>query len=127
MPDRVKVEIRYDAKLAHQIYAGADIFLMPSRYEPCGLSQMIAMRYGCVPVVRSTGGLKDTVISGETGFTFEKETAKAFVAAIREALKTYADHEHWQGIQRNGMAKDFSWASSARQYAALYHLLISDS
>ena len=127
MPDRVKVEIRYDAKLARQIYAGADMFLMPSRYEPCGLSQMIAMRYGCVPIVRSTGGLKDTVISGETGFTFEKETPRAFRAAIRQAITAYSDHENWQKLQRNGMAKDFSWANSAKQYAALYNSLLSDS
>src|SRR5690606_32092959 len=71
-PDKIKAELRFDAKLARQIYAGADMILMPSRYEPCGLAQMIAMRYGCVPVVRAVGGLKDTVKQDETGFVFEK-------------------------------------------------------
>lgn len=123
MSERVKVEIRYDDRLARKIYAGSDIFLMPSRYEPCGLSQMVAMRYGCIPIVRSTGGLKDTVKHGETGFTFEKETTKAFLAAIREALDVYANHEYWQSLQRNAMAQDFSWANSAKQYAALYKSL----
>ena len=82
-------EAKYDAKLARLIYAGADIFLMPSRYEPCGLSQMIAMRYGCVPVVRAVGGLHDTVTDGETGFVFIKPRVKDFVAAIQRALATY--------------------------------------
>ena len=125
MPERVKVEIRYDGKLARKIYAGADVFLMPSRYEPCGLSQMIAMRYGSIPIVRSTGGLKDTVMHGETGFTFEKETAKAFLASIREALDVFKNHEDWQRLQRNSMTQDFSWANSARQYAVLYKSLLS--
>ncbi|NQU30350.1 MAG: glycogen synthase [Anaerolineae bacterium] len=125
MPERVKVEIRYDGKLARKIYAGSDIFLMPSRYEPCGLSQMIAMRYGSVPIVRNTGGLKDTVNHGETGFIFEKATTKDFLASIREALGIFTNHGDWQDIQRNGMAQDFSWANSAKQYAALYISLLS--
>jgi len=125
MPERVKVEIRYDGQLARKIYAGSDIFLMPSRYEPCGLSQMIAMRYGSVPIVRSTGGLKDTVMHGETGFIFEKETSKAFLASIREALGVFENQKDWQNLQLNGMAQDFSWANSAKQYAALYNSLLS--
>jgi len=123
MSDRVKVEIRYDDRLARKIYAGSDIFLMPSRYEPCGLSQIVAMRYGCIPVVRSTGGLKDTVEHGETGFVFKEENVKSLVAAIREALKIYAKDDHWQSLQRNAMAQDFSWKNSAKQYAALYKSL----
>ena len=121
--DRVKVEIRYDDRLARKIYAGSDIFLMPSRYEPCGLSQMVAMRYGCIPVVRSTGGLKDTVKHGETGFVFEEENVKAFVSAIRESLKAYANNDYWKSLQRNAMAEDFSWKNSAKQYAELYKSL----
>ena len=121
--DRVKVEIRYDDRLARKIYAGSDLFLMPSRYEPCGLSQMVAMRYGCLPIVRATGGLKDTVRDGETGFVFEEETIKAFVKSIREALKAYANEDYWQSLQRNAMAEDFSWSNSAKQYAALYQSL----
>ena len=121
--DRVKVEIRYDDRLARKIYAGSDIFLMPSRYEPCGLSQMVAMRYGCIPIARATGGLKDTIKNGETGFLFEEEKAKALLKTMREALKVYDDRDHWQSLQRNAMAQDFSWKNSAKQYAELYKSL----
>ncbi len=127
LPDRVRAEIRYDALLARQIYAGADILLMPSRYEPCGLSQMIAMRYGCVPVVRATGGLKDTVREGETGFLFEAATPTALAAALRRALSAYADAERWRVLQLRGMRQDFSWSRSAREYAALYRRLSGQS
>jgi starch synthase len=123
-PDRVKVETRYDAGLARQIYAGSDMFLMPSRYEPCGLSQMIAMRYGCVPVVRAAGGLNDTVIHGKTGFVFEKIHHMALMAAIKSAFKIYAKPEQWQSIQRAGMTQDFSWENSAKKYLNLYQSLI---
>jgi len=123
-PERVKVETRYDAGLARQIYAGSDMFLMPSRYEPCGLSQMIAMRYGCVPVVRSAGGLNDTVIHNETGFVFEKIHHMSLVAAINSAFKVYAKHEQWQTIQRAGMAQDLSWERSAKKYLELYQSII---
>jgi starch synthase len=126
-PERVKVETRYDGGLARQIYAGSDIFLMPSRYEPCGLSQMIAMRYGCVPIVRAAGGLNDTVMHGKTGFVFEKPHHLAFAAAIKSALKVFADREKWQAIQRAGMAQDFSWENSAKKYLELYQSLIKKS
>ncbi len=95
-PERVHIEAKYDSSLARQIYAGADIFLMPSRYEPCGLSQMIAMRYGCVPVVRAVGGLHDTVTDGETGFVFIKPKVKDFVTAIHRALAMFEDKEAWR-------------------------------
>ena len=123
-PDQVKVEIRYDGRLARKIYAGSDIFLMPSRYEPCGLSQMIAMRYGCLPVVRATGGLKDTVKDGETGFVFAGDKPKDFLKAINAALEIYANPKHWQSLQRNAMAEDFSWKKSALEYTALYRSLL---
>ena len=123
-PDRVKVETRYDAGLARQIYAGSDMFLMPSRYEPCGLSQMIAMRYGCVPVVRAAGGLNDTVKHGVTGFVFEKPHHMSLVAAIKSACKVLVEREKWQAIQRAGMAQDFSWENSAQKYLHLYQSLI---
>ncbi len=123
-PDKIKVETRYDAGLARQIYAGSDMLLMPSRYEPCGLSQMIAMRYGCVPVVRAAGGLNDTVKNGETGFVFEKIHHMSLMASIKSAIKVYGDKEKWQKIQRAGMAQDFSWQNSAKQYLALYQSLI---
>ena len=125
-PERVCIEAKYDAKLARQIYAGADIFLMPSRYEPCGLSQMIAMRYGCVPVVRAVGGLHDTVTDGETGFVFIKPRVKDFIAAIHRALAMYEDKEAWRMMQRNGMSQDFSWKNSALKYFELYRRLVAD-
>ena len=99
---------------------------MPSRYEPCGLSQMIAMRYGCVPVVRAAGGLNDTVKHGETGFVFEEPKAKALADAIRGALKDFPDRDVWQKIQRAGMMQDFSWANSAQKYLELYQSLIKN-
>ena len=123
-PARVHFEARYDAKLARLIYAGSDIFLMPSRYEPCGLSQMIAMRYGCVPVVRAVGGLHDTVTDSETGFVFIEPKVKDFVAAIKRAMEAYQDNETWLGLQRSGMNQDFSWTKSALKYFELYQRLI---
>ena len=126
-PEKIKVETRYDAGLARQIYAGSDMFLMPSRYEPCGLSQMIAMRYGCVPIVRAAGGLNDTVKHGETGFVFEKIHHMSLSGAIKSAIKVYGDKEKWSKIQHAGMAQDFSWQNSAKQYLALYQSLIKKS
>ncbi len=127
MPDRIRVETRYDAKLARQIYAGSDIFLMPSRYEPCGISQMIAMRYGSVPLVRSVGGLRDTVTDGETGFVFVDTKVKSFNDALRRALQLYPYRSRWLALQKAGMAQDFSWSNSARKYLDLYKKLLSDT
>jgi starch synthase len=127
MPERVRVETRYDAKLARQIYSGADIFLMPSRYEPCGLSQMISMRYGCVPLVRAVGGLHDTVTDSETGFVFVEAKVKAFNDAIRRALNLYPYHSRWVALQKAGMAQDLSWEHSARKYLELYKKLVETS
>lgn len=124
LPDRVRVETRYDAKLARQIYAGADIFLMPSRYEPCGISQMIAMRYGCVPLVRAVGGLHDTVTDSETGFVFVDKKVKAFNDTLRRALQLYPYHSRWANLQKAGMAQDFSWSKSAGKYLDLYKKLV---
>lgn len=123
-PEKIKVQLRYDAALARQIYAGADMLLMPSRYEPCGLSQMIAMRYGCVPIVRAAGGLHDTVQHGETGFVFEKAHPMSLMAAIKTGIKAYKNKELWSRIQRAGMQLDFSWESSARKYLDLYKTLV---
>lgn len=127
MPDRVRVETRYDAKLARQIYGGADVFLMPSRYEPCGISQMISMRYGCVPLVRAVGGLHDTVTDAETGFVFIEAKVKPFNDAVRRALTLYPDNSRWAAMQKAGMAMDFSWENSARKYLNLYRKLIESS
>jgi starch synthase len=127
MPERVRVETRYDAKLARQIYGGADIFLMPSRYEPCGISQMIAMRYGCVPLVRAVGGLHDTVTDSETGFAFVDAKVKSFNDAVRRAFRLYPYHSRWLALQKSGMALDFSWHNSAKKYFELYKKLMEQA
>jgi starch synthase len=128
-PDRVRAEIRFDAGLARRIYGGVDALLIPSRYEPCGLAQMIAMRYGCVPVARATGGLQDTIrdYHGEregTGFLFEEASAEALGQALRRTLEVYGDKRRWKGLQRRGMGEDFSWERSALRYLDLYQDLV---
>jgi starch synthase len=125
-PDRISIRLAYDNRLAHKIEAGADIFLMPSRYEPCGLNQIYSLRYGTIPVVRSTGGLDDTVTDadedpeGGTGFVFRRYEAGALRDALSRALAAYADRPRREAIRRRGMEKDFSWDASARAYALLY-------
>lgn len=129
-PDKVRAIPRFDAQLARRMYAAGDILLMPSRYEPCGLAQMIAMRYGCVPLARATGGLQDSIQdiseAGEegTGFLFKEATSQAFSATLQRALDVYADPVRWTKMQKQGMRKDFSWKKSASQYAKLYLKLI---
>jgi starch synthase len=120
---RIGVRFGYDEAFAHRIEAGADVFLMPSRYEPSGLNQMYSLRYGTVPVVRSTGGLDDTIDEG-TGFKFQEYSAEAFLAAIRAAVAAYEDHRGWEAMMQRGMRKDFSWRTSAAEYAALYRKLL---
>jgi starch synthase len=127
LPDRVRVETRYDAKLARQIYGGSDIFLMPSRYEPCGISQMIAMRYGSIPLVRAVGGLHDTVTDSETGFVFVDTKVKSFNDTLRRALQFYPDRSRWMNLQKAGMAQNFSWPNSAGKYLDLYKKLLSET
>jgi starch synthase len=128
-PERVAVYRGFSEPLAHQIEAGADIFLMPSLFEPCGLNQMYSMRYGTVPVVRATGGLDDTVeqfdpeTGGGTGFKFAPYNAQALLEKVREALYWYSRPEAWRRIQANGMAVDNSWGAAARKYVRLYHAL----
>lgn len=122
-PEQFFVKIGFDAVLAQRIYAGSDIFLMPSRFEPCGLGQMIAMRYGTLPIVRATGGLKDTVRDGETGFVFESYSAEAFWDAVDRALRAYRDQTLWRQMQENAMREDFSWDTSAQKYMQLYETL----
>lgn len=125
-PDRIAVRIGYDEHTAHLIHAGSDVFLLPSRFEPCGLSQMYAQRYGTVPVVRATGGLDDSVdqydgASGRgTGFKFHEYSPAALLGTLRYALATYHDREAWRVLQQNGMARDFSWDVAARAYARAY-------
>ena len=123
---RVAIRTGFDNALARRIYAGADMFLMPSRYEPCGLGQMISMRYGTIPIVRRTGGLADTVVEARparrtgTGFGFAEPTARALLEAATRALAAYREPALWRQLQRNAMAQDFSWPASAREYVALY-------
>jgi starch synthase len=131
-PDRVRAAIKFDLALSQRMYGGADMLLMPSRYEPCGLSQMIAMRYGCIPVARATGGLKDTIKDSpgdeqqNTGFLFEKATGKECTKALKRALKIFKKKDLWQQMQINGMHQDFSWTRSAMQYASIYQSLRKD-
>jgi starch synthase len=125
-PKRVAVKVGYDNALAHKIEAGSDMFLMPSRYEPCGLGQIYSLRYGTVPIVRATGGLDDTVQNFDprtkhgTGFKFEAYNGPALVECVRNALLSYRDQETWRAIQMNAMGKDFSWKASAASYVTLY-------
>jgi starch synthase len=121
-PEKFAVQIGYDEGLAHRIEAGADMFLMPSRYEPCGLSQLYSLRYGTVPIVRATGGLEDTV-DEFTGFKFTEYTPEALLEAIRQALEAWSDRPGWLERMRRGMAKDFSWDAAAAQYQRLYRSL----
>ena len=119
--DKMSAVLTFAGELAPLIYGGSDLFLMPSRFEPCGLGQLIAMRMGSVPVVRATGGLADTVQDGVTGFTFDDYSADAFWNALQRALYIYnVDRASWRQIQRNGMTTDFSWGRSANGYQQLY-------
>ncbi len=124
-PRRVCAIIRYDGKFSRRLYAGGDIFMMPSRYEPCGLAQMISMRYGCLPVARATGGLRDTIADGRTGFLFTDASPSVMGATLRRALQAFSQHDQWQVLQQTAMAQNFSWQVSAQKYAALYHALTS--
>ena len=124
------MKIAFDNQLAHLIEAGADMFLMPSRYEPCGLNQIYSMKYGTIPVVRATGGLADTITpvnpkTGKgTGFLFEEYSPEAFLKAIHTALADFENQKLWPKIMQNAMSQDFSWKVSARAYLDLYNRLI---
>jgi starch synthase len=125
-PGRVGLKMAYDNVLAHKVEAGADMFLMPSRYEPSGLNQMYSLKYGTVPIVRATGGLDDSIVPFDaehgtgTGFKFYEYSGEALLYAVQQALHHYMDERDWKRIQLNGMAKDFSWKGPAREYANLY-------
>ena len=127
-PDKVRMQIRYDNTMAHKIEAGSDIFLMPSRYEPCGLNQIYSLRYGTVPVVRSTGGLEDTIVElhgGQgNGFKFHGYNQWDFLDAIRRAVATFQNKAEWEGMMRRGMAQDFSWDHPAEEYIKVYERVI---
>ncbi len=128
-PERVRALIRFDSDLSRRMYAAGDILLMPSRYEPCGLAQMIAMNYGCVPLARATGGLIDTIhddptLASSTGFLFSEASPEAFAEALQRALFAYQDRRKWEDIQKRGMQMDFGWEKPANEYASLYQQLL---
>ncbi|WP_142827453.1 glycogen synthase [Planococcus soli] len=129
-PDKVYIHVGFDEAFAHLLYAGADIFLMPSHFEPCGLSQLISMRYGTVPVANKTGGLKDTVVEYDeqlkagNGFLSDFSQSQPFGLALARALAFYQQPEHWEAVKTNGMKGDYSWSRSAGEYAKLYERII---
>ena len=130
-PENVAVRIAFDVGLGQLIYGGSDMFLMPSRYEPGGLGQLISMRYGCIPIVRRTGGLADSVAPYDgrghgTGFAFERPAAAAFASELERAIHVYKRRDSWRKLQERAMAVDVSWEAAARQYAALYERTQSD-
>jgi len=125
-PKKAGVKIAYDTPLAHKIEAGADIFLMPSRYEPCGLNQLYSLKYGTIPVVRATGGLDDTIknFSSKTGkgngFKFKAYSSEALLMEVKRAVGLYKENDLWKTIMRNAMSCDFSWEHSAKEYLKVY-------
>jgi len=119
-PDRVAVEFMFTDRVEHRLLAGADALLMPSLYEPCGLTQMRAQHYGAVPVARRVGGLKDSIIDGVSGFLFDEYSPAALAQAIRRAIDAYADRTVWRKLVRGAMAQQFGWHRSGEQYFALY-------
>jgi starch synthase len=125
-PNKIAVKVAYDNAIAHKIEAGADMFLMPSKYEPCGLNQIYSLKYGTIPIVRATGGLDDTIEPWDartgkgTGFKFTDYNGEALLATIKQALVAYRDQSSWQTLMRNGMSRDFSWGASAREYGKIY-------
>lgn len=128
---KMSVKIAFDNALAHKIEAGADMFMMPSRYEPCGLNQMYSLKYGTIPIVRATGGLDDTIMDFDVnslkgnGFKFEDYSAAALVETVRRALKVYQDETLWLQLVKNAMGEDFSWGQSAEKYTQLYSLALN--
>jgi starch synthase len=135
-PGKIAVQIRFDEALAHRMEAGADIFLMPSRFEPCGLNQMYSLRYGTPPVVRATGGLADTVVDATpknlaagiaTGFVFGPAQPQALLEALARAVRAWRDEDTWRALQRAGMAQDFGWERSARRYLELFRSAVRDA
>jgi len=127
LPNKLHAVLEYNPLFAKKLYAAGDMILMPSLYEPCGLSQMIAMRYGCVPIAHAVGGLKDSITTKpepeRAGFLFNTPNKKAFIQCLKRAIKKYSDKDLWHQIQTNGMKTDFSWSRSAAQYANIYQSL----
>jgi len=133
-PRRIGVKIGYDESISHLLQGGSDAILIPSRFEPCGLTQLYGLRYGCVPVVARTGGLADTVIDANTaglaagvatGFQFGEVTHDSLRRTLHRVIAAYGDRATWRKLQRNGMKADFSWTGSASTYAGLYTSLVT--
>jgi starch synthase len=133
-PGQIGVVTGYDEAMSHLIMAGSDVVLVPSRFEPCGLTQLYALRYGALPLVRRTGGLADTVVDANavslaegtaTGFVFDDETSDALLGAAGRAAALYTDKASWQRVMQKGMSQDFSWSAAARQYETLYDRLLT--
>jgi starch synthase len=131
-PERLGLKLAFDNEMAHLTYAGSDMFLMPSRYEPCGLGQLIALRYGAIPIVRNTGGLADTVVDYNqglqkaNGFSFNEYSPTAFSGAISRALNLFEDQPSWQQLMSSAMSCDYSWKASARKYLDLFYKLLAE-
>jgi starch synthase len=129
-PSKVRVQVTFDNVMAHKIEAGADIFLMPSRYEPGGLNQIYSLRYGTIPVVRATGGLEDTIDEqpngGGNGFKFWGYSPLALMDALQRALGTFRNKEEWTRMMKRGMAQDFSWDAPAKEYVRVYERAIEN-
>ena len=127
--EKVSTRIDFNSDLARKIYAGADLFLMPSISEPCGIAQMISSRYGTVPIVRETGGLKDSIkdasLGEGNGFTFSQQTSQALYDAVKRALKVYDNKDDWSKLVESVMKIDFSWKKSAEKYYEMYHSLLN--
>jgi starch synthase len=125
-PSRFGLKLGFDSVLSHKIFAGCDMFLMPSLYEPCGLTQMFSLKYGTIPIVRATGGLQDTVIdpneahSPGTGFKFDRFHKDDLIAAVRRAIEAFRNRKIWQAMMRKAMAQDFSWEHSAKEYIDVF-------
>ncbi len=125
-PDNFRFVEKFDAPLAQRVYAGSDIFLMPSSFEPCGLGQLIAMRYGTVPLVRKTGGLADTVFDGLNGFVFEQRSSEEFLATCKRAITTFGDPDKWGKLVQSAMTADHSWTRSACDYVDMYEKALEE-
>ena len=124
-PESIAIFIGFDEALAHLVEAGADIFLMPSRFEPCGMNQMYSQRYGTPPIANATGGLVDTVTDGETGFLLKHLDGAGLVDAARTALAVYRDAKQWKRVQTNGMGRDFGWTRAAQEYLGIYRRIVA--
>jgi starch synthase len=127
-PGKIAIALKFDEELAHLIEAGSDMFLMPSRYEPCGLNQIYSLRYGTIPIVRATGGLDDTIDDASagsgTGFKFKKYDSQEMLRTIQRAVAAFGDQPSWRKLMKTGMGKDYSWEASARKYVHLYRSLV---